>query len=310
MKIVFMGTPEFAIPGLQTIKNSSHELAGVVTAPDKPVGRGLKVHPSPVKQVALNFGVLIFQPTELNDPEFIAQVSNLHADLFVVVAFRILPASVFGIPPKGTINLHASLLPKYRGAAPINWAIINGENETGVTTIFIQEKVDTGDLILQKRLPIGDEETAGELHDRLAASGAEVLLETIDSIAHGTAPRRTQTGEPSRAPKLTKELMQIDWQRPAARIKNLIRGLCPSPGAFTFLHGKILKILRARLTAVSEPVGKPGEVIRVELKTGQIVVATGVGDLEIIELQLEGKRPMSAKEYLLGHALKAGERLG
>jgi methionyl-tRNA formyltransferase len=263
-----------------------------------------------VKQVALNFSVPTFQPNELNDPEFIAQVTELHADLFVVVAFRILPASVFGIPPKGTINLHASLLPKYRGAAPINWAIINGENETGVTTIFIQEKVDAGDLILQKRLAIGDEETAGELHDRLSTAGAELLRETIDLIAKGIAPRRQQTGEPTRAPKLTKELMQIDWQRPAARIKNLIRGLSPSPGAFTFLHGKILKILRARLAAVSELRGKPGEVIRVDLKTGQIVVASGVGDLEIIELQLEGKRSMSAKEFLLGHALKAGERLG
>jgi methionyl-tRNA formyltransferase len=310
MRIVFMGTPEFAVPSLHAIKKSSHELAGVVTAPDKPVGRGLKVQPSPVKQVALNFSVPTFQPNELNDPEFIAQVTELHADLFVVVAFRILPASVFGIPPKGTINLHASLLPKYRGAAPINWAIINGENETGVTTIFIQEKVDAGDLILQKRLAIGDEETAGELHDRLSTAGAELLRETIDLIAKGIAPRRQQTGEPTRAPKLTKELMQIDWQRPAARIKNLIRGLSPSPGAFTFLHGKILKILRARLAAVSELRGKPGEVIRVDLKTGQIVVASGVGDLEIIELQLEGKRSMSAKEFLLGHALKAGERLG
>jgi methionyl-tRNA formyltransferase len=306
MKIVFMGTPQFAVPSLEAIHRSSHELVAVVTAPDKPVGRGLKIQPSPIKRAAEKYGVPIFQPADLNDSKFIDDLKNLHADLFVVVAFRILPATVFRIPPKGTINLHASLLPKYRGAAPINWAIINGETETGASTIFIQEQVDAGDLILQKRAPIAEDETAGELHDKLAAVGAELLLETIAQIASGSATPRRQIGEITNAPKLTKELMRIRWSEAAEKVRNLIRGLSPSPGAFTYWNGKIMKLLRAKVVD-SQAVNPPGRVLEAERKKGRIVVGCGAGRLAIHELQIEGKRPMTAKEFLMGHSLHVGD---
>ncbi len=306
MKIIFMGTPQFAVPSLEAIHRSSHELVAVVTAPDKPVGRGLRIQPAPIKRAAEKIGVPILQPADLNDPKFIDAIKNFHADLFVVVAFRILPAAVFRIPPKGTINLHASLLPKYRGAAPINWAIINGEPETGVSTIFIQEQVDAGDLLLQKHVPIAEDETAGELQDKLAAVGAELLLETITQVESGRATPRRQSGEITKAPKLTKELMRIHWNDAAEKIRNLIRGLSPSPGAFTFLNGKMMKLLRATVVD-SQAVNPPGRVLEVEKKSGRIVVGCGAGRLAIHELQMEGKRSMTAKEFLMGHSLHVGD---
>ncbi|RMD91528.1 MAG: methionyl-tRNA formyltransferase, partial [Calditrichaeota bacterium] len=205
MKIVFMGTPEFAIPSLKKLYESHHEIVGVVTAPDKPVGRGLKLQPPPVKKIAVQYGLPLTQPEDLRAPAFIDWLKQRKADIFVVVAFRILPPEVFTLPPKGTINLHSSLLPKYRGAAPINWAIINGEKETGVTTIYIEEKVDAGDIILQKKVQIGEDETAGELHDRLANLGAEILLKSLNLIEKDQAPRQKQSGEATRAPKITSE---------------------------------------------------------------------------------------------------------
>lgn len=307
MKIVFMGTPEFAVPSLEAISGSSHELAAVVTVPDKPVGRGLKVQPSPVKKTAGNYGVPIFQPADLLDPNFINELQQVSADLYVVVAFRILPVEVFRIPPLGTINLHASLLPKYRGAAPINWVIINGETQTGLSTIFIQERVDAGDLILQTRVEIGADETAGELHDRLAIAGADLLIETITRIEIGTVDVRQQAGEFTKAPKLNKELMRINWNAPANKIRNLIRGLSPTPGAFSTLNGKMMKLLRGQVT---EALGQdePGQITLADAKSGRIVVACGSGALVINELQPEGKRPMSSKEYLIGHAVNVGEK--
>lgn len=307
MKIVFMGTPEFAVPSLEKIQNSSHEINAVVTAPDKPVGRGLKIQPPPVKNAAEKFGLPVLQPANLNDPKFISAIRDLDADLFVVVAFRILPPAVFRIPPKGAINLHASLLPKYRGAAPINWAIINGETETGLTTIFIQEQVDAGDLILQKRVPIGRDENAGGLHDKLAAEGAELLLETIHRIEAGTAVRRHQTGEVTKAPKLTKEIMRIDWSLPPEKIRNLIRGLSPTPGAFTYLNGKMVKVLKAA-TVDSQANDEPGQIVEVDTKTGRLIVNCGGGQLNILELQMEGKRRMTTREFLIGHALHVGDQ--
>ncbi|MFQ5863927.1 MAG: methionyl-tRNA formyltransferase [bacterium] len=308
MRILFMGTPEFAVPSLKILMESSHELVGVVTAPDKPVGRGLRIHPTPIKKAAAEFNIPILQPTELKDSEFINKIRNLDAHLFVVVAFRILPPEVFKLPPKGTINLHASLLPKYRGAAPINWAIINGETQTGVTTIYIQEKVDAGDIILQTAVEIGEEETAGELHDKLADLGAKLLLETVDLIDQNKAPRTYQTGEVTRAPKISKDLGHIEWDRPASEIRNLIRGLSPSPGAYSILDGKVLKIFRTKVCDKSELSGAPGEIVAVNSKLGSIEVATGSGNLEILELQLEGKRRMLANEFLRGHVLKAGDQ--
>ena len=310
MKIIFMGTPEFAVPSLTSIYESSHELVGVVTAPDKPVGRGLKIKGSPIKQKALEFDLRLFQPIDLKDSEFIRGIRELNPDLFVVVAFRILPAEVFELPPKGTINLHSSLLPKYRGAAPIHWAIINGETETGVTTIMIQQKVDTGDIILQKKAPIGDSETAGELHDKLANLGAELLLESLNLIAAGNVSPKTQTGEVTKAPKLTRELCLSNWQDSNEQIRNLIRGLNPYPGAYTFLNGKLLKLFRAQLIKNSSTSNPPGEIISVDTKNGLIEIATGSGNLQVTELQPEGKRRMTACEYLKGYQLKAGDKFG
>jgi methionyl-tRNA formyltransferase len=302
-----MGTPEFAVPSLERIRSSSHELIAVVSAPDKPVGRGLKIQPSPVKRAAETAAFPILQPANLSDPNFIHQLTELAADLFVVVAFRILPSAVFHLPPKGAINLHASLLPKYRGAAPINWAIINGETETGVSTIFIQEQVDTGDLILQKAIPIGHDETAGELHNRLANLGAELLLETITQIDEGKAARKHQIGEATKAPKLTKELLRIDWTQPAEKVRNLIRGLSPSPAAFAHFREKTVKLLKASaVEALSK--SEPGQIVDVENKSGRLIVGCGSGQLEILQLQPEGKRSMSSKEYLMGHAINVGEK--
>ena len=308
MKILFMGTPEFAVPSLTLIYESAHELVGVVTAPDKPVGRGLKIKPSPIKQKALEFDLQLFQPIDLKDSEFSPEIRKLNPDLFVVVAFRILPPEVFELPPQGTINLHSSLLPKYRGAAPINWAIINGEKETGVTTIMIQQKVDTGDIILQKKVQIGDDETAGELHDKLANLGAELLLESINLIAAGNASPKIQTGTGTKAPKLTKELGLINWDEPSGQIRNLIRGLNPYPGAYTFLNSKLIKLFRAQLIENSNSDHRPGEITGVDPRNGLIQIATGSGNLQVTELQPEGKRRMTAAEYLKGYQLKVGDR--
>ncbi len=305
-----MGTPEFAVPSLTTIFESVHELAGVVTVPDKPVGRGLKITPSPVKQKALDFNLPLYQPLDLKNYEFIQRIKDLKPDLFVVVAFRILPPDVFELPPKGTINLHSSLLPKYRGAAPINWAIINGEKETGVTTIMIQQKVDAGDIVLQKKAQITDDETAGELHDKLATLGATLLLESINLIASGSVSLKVQTGKVTKAPKLTRELGLINWEDSGGQVRNLIRGLNPHPGAYTFFNGRLLKLFRAQLVENSSTSSPPGVITRVDPKKGLIEIAAGSGKLHITELQPEGKRRMTATEYLKGYRLKAGEKFG
>lgn len=309
LNIVFMGTPEFAIPSLEKICNSHHKIVAVVTGPDKPVGRGLKLAPTPVKRVAQKWQIPVFTPEKLADESFVAQLRQRAADLFVVVAFRILPASVYTIPPKGTINLHASLLPHYRGAAPINWALINGAKETGVTTFFIEEKVDTGEWIMQRTVPIRDDETAGELHDQLSEIGADVLLETINRIETGTAPRIKQQGAITRAPKITKEICRIDWSKDAMEIYNLIRGLSPFPRAFSHLHGEELKIIGAKVAidrSLSQ--GEPGEIIAIEKEL--FWVATGNGVIAITELQPENKRRMTAAEYLRGHKAQIGDRFG
>lgn len=310
LRIVFFGTPEFAVPSLEALHQSRHRVVAVVTTPDRERGRGLNVQPSQVKLCASRHQLPVLQPEELTDPTFLAELRRYAADLFVVVAFRILPPEVFTMPPRGTVNLHASLLPKYRGAAPINWAIINGERETGVTTFFIEEKVDTGVILCQRQVPIGPDETAGQLHDRLALAGAQLLVETVDGIAEGKLVAVPQQGEPSRAPKIVREMCEIDWRKPAVQIHNLVRGLCPFPGAFTYLEGKILKLYR---TQVLKPYGhgkRPGQVARVDRKGGIIHVATGEGVLALIELQPEGKRRMTAEEFLQGHLLQPGTILG
>ncbi|MCD6165715.1 methionyl-tRNA formyltransferase [bacterium] len=309
MKLIFMGTPEFGLPTLAALKDSTQKLVAVVTSPDKPQGRGLKPRFSPVKRWALEFGLPVLQPKKLTDPTFLRQLKDFEADLFVVVAFRILPAEVIRIPPKGVINLHASLLPKYRGAAPIQWAIIRGEKYTGVTTFFIEEKVDTGDIILQEKVAIGEEETAGELHDRLAAIGAKLVLETCELIEKGEVVRKKQIGEISTAPKIDRKLACIDWNRSSQEIVNLIRGLSPFPGAYTFWRDQMLKIYRARVfTGKGCGQKAPGTIVRANPKDG-FVIRAGQGCVRVLEVQLQNHRRLPVKEFLHGAHINPGEKL-
>jgi len=309
LKIVFMGTPEFAVASLQKLLDHKIPVAGVVTGPDKPSGRGLQMQPTPVKKLALQAGLPILQPEKLREAQFIQGLREWQAEVFVVVAFRILPPEVFTMPPLGTINVHASLLPKYRGAAPIQWAIINGEIETGVTTFFIEEKVDTGEMILQRKTAIGEFETAGELHDRLAVLGADLLAETLAQIAAGNVQRQRQAGEASLAPKISKETAAIDWKKSGREIFNFVRGMNPVPGAFTNWQGRNLKIFRARVYNEAAVDNEAGVVVKINVKEGELVIQTGRGHLAIDELQLEGKRRMSAAEFLRGHQIRFREKL-
>jgi methionyl-tRNA formyltransferase len=309
MRIIFMGTPEFAIPSLKSIHESNHQLIAVVTASDKPKGRGKKLTPSPVKEFCKEKQLRVLTPTSLKSEDFTSELKDLNPDLMVVVAFRILPQEIFTIPPLGTINLHASLLPKYRGAAPINWAIFKGEKKTGLTTFFIEKKVDTGNIILQKETEIRPEETYGELSQRLSEIGAELILETIDLIDKGEVqPLSQDDTEATSAPKITPELCKIDWSRPAVEIKNLIRGLSPAPGAHTSYQGKTLKIFKAQMindTPYSEGFG---EVISADKNKG-LEIKTSKGTLRILELQPQNKKRMKGEEFLRGYRIETGEKL-
>jgi len=310
MRLVFMGSPEFAIPSLQKLVQSKHQIAGVVTVPDKPKGRGRKLSQSAVKTFAGEHGLKIFTPTNLKDEGFVGALRELSPDLTVVVAFRILPEVVFTIPPKGTINLHASLLPKYRGAAPINWAIINGETRSGLTTFYIKKKVDTGNLIMQRELEIGPDESFGEVHDRMAQLGAVVLLETVDLIEEGEAKAVTQDDSlATPAPKITPEHCRIDWSGRAIDIKNQIRGLAPSPGAFVQFRGRILKVFKSELVEPAQSDDDFGMVIESEGKES-LWVKTGAGALSLLEVQPEGKRRMSIREFVRGYRVRPKEKLG
>lgn len=309
MKIVFMGTPEFAVPSLKRLLASRHLVVGIVTGPDRPAGRGLKLQASAVKGIAQDSGLPILQPEKLKDDVFIQALQGLNADLFVVVAFRILPEVVFTMPPKGTINLHASLLPAYRGAAPINWALINGESMTGISTFFIEKTVDTGKIILQRTLAIGPEDDAGLVHDKLAELGAQAVLETVEQIERAQVQETIQTGAFSLAPKLTTELSKIRWSEPAPTIHNLIRGLSPYPGAFTTWNGKILKILRSQVRSQTPVAATLGEILTASQDQG-ITVATGAGVIALLEVQPEGRRRMTAAEFLRGHGMQPHQILG
>jgi len=309
MRIVFMGTPEFAVPSLKKLVESRHDIVGVVTQPDRPKGRGLRLTASPVKKEAQHAGITVFQPDDLKSIEFYEKLKGWRADCFVVVGFRVLPPEIYEMPPRGTINLHASLLPKYRGAAPIQWALIRGEKMTGVSTFFIVREVDTGDLILQEGVQIGKEETAGELYDRLAKIGADLLLRTVDLIEMGCVKRVPQNGEKTLAPKILPEHCKIDWQATAERIVNLVRGLSPHPGAYTFWSGKRLKIFRASLLKESASLHVQSGTVTKISEEG-IVVKTGDGFVFIRELQIEGKRRMSAGDFLRGYAFPEGQVLG
>jgi methionyl-tRNA formyltransferase len=305
MKVVFMGTPEFAVPSLRALLGSRHEVCCVVTVKDKPAGRGRKLRPSPVKSVAMEATLPILQPESLREVDFVRALAAFEADCFAVVAFRILPDVIFEMPPEGTVNLHSSLLPKYRGAAPINWAIMNGDSETGVTTFLIEKGVDTGMLLRQRSVAIGPDETAGEVHDKLALLGANLLLQTIDDIAAGNVSPKPQMGDVTVAPKITPEVCRIDWSREPEQIRNQVRGLTPHPGAYSFLHKKRIKILGTKVTGISS--GRPGEILHADTKKGELVVSAGSGSLTILCLQPEGKRPMSAKDFMIGQRIDMGE---
>lgn len=298
LRIVFMGTPEFAVPMLQALYESTHEVVGVITAPDKPAGRGMQLQESEVKQKAKELGLHILQPEKLKNENFLAELKALNADLFVVVAFRMLPEVVWNMPPMGTINLHASLLPQYRGAAPIQRAIMNGETETGVTTFFLQQEIDTGKIIFQESIPIRENETGGELYYALMQLGASVLLKTVNAIATGNYPQIPQDHitEIHHAPKIFKEDCKIDWSKPAKKVYDLIRALNPYPGAFTHLNGKLFKIYE---TNRSDKNTDTAGSIDTDNKT-YLKINCGEGSLEITQCQPEGKRKMNIEEFLRG----------
>jgi len=302
MKIVFMGTPDFAVASLDALVKANFDVVAVITAPDKPAGRGQKINESAVKKYALEKGIPILQPEKLKNPGFLEELKSYHADLQVVVAFRMLPEVVWSMPPKGTINLHGSLLPQYRGAAPINHAIINGEKESGVTTFFLTHEIDTGDIILSDATPIADDETAGELHDKLMIVGANLLVKTVKAIAEGnfTEQPQPQSDVLKHAPKIFKEDCKIDWNKPAQQVHNLIRGLSPYPTAFTILNDKTLKIFKATLEEK-----EPGIAAGGFLTDGKTYLkfATKDGFIKLLDIQYEGKKRMLIEDFLRGMRL-------
>jgi methionyl-tRNA formyltransferase len=307
LRIVFMGTPEFACPTLRTLIDRGEQVVAVVTQPDRPRGRGQKLQPSPVKAQAEAHGIQVLQPHRVRAPEAVEEIRTLAPDVIVVVAFgQILPKALLDIPRHGCINVHASLLPRYRGAAPLNWCIINGETETGVTTMLMDVGLDTGDMLLKRTTPIDPEEDTSALHDRLSVIGAEVLAETLDLLVAGRlAPERQDDALSCYAPLLKKEDGCVDWSREPQTIKNLVRGMAPWPGAYTWLDGQMVKLWRVSVGAGS---GAPGTVLAVGREG--IEVACGSGSVVITELQLEGKRRLAARELLAGFRLEPGTVLG
>lgn len=306
LKIVFMGTPEFALPSLEKIFHSRHRISGIVTQPDRPRGRGKKLLPTPVKQFALDHSLSpILQPESLKDAKFINALRALDADLFVVVAFRILPEIVFTMPPNGCINLHPSLLPKYRGAAPLNWTIIKGETITGLTTIFLQKKIDAGNIILQREMPVFPDDTFGTLHDRLAPAGGELLMETLDLVEAGTVKTQTQDDSlATPAPKLTKEICRLNFSKPAQEVKNWIHGLSPVPGAYAFYGEETVKFYRAAVVENKSENSRPGEILKAE--KNELWIACQPGIIAIEELQLQGRKTLKTGDFLRGVSLVSG----
>jgi methionyl-tRNA formyltransferase len=298
-----MGTPEFAVPMLDILHRSAHEVVAVVTAPDKPAGRGMKLQQSDIKKYSVEHALHILQPEKLKNEEFLNQLKSLNADLFVVVAFRMLPEVVWNMPLLGTINLHASLLPDYRGAAPINWAVINGEKETGVTTFKLQHEIDTGNIIFSDKVAIEETDNVGDVYQKLMNIGKDVLLKTVNAITTGDFPQVPQAHikEVKHAPKLNTETCRIDWNKSTEALYNLIRGLSPYPAAFTTLNGKILKIYRAEKNY--PPSLKAAGSYDTDEKT-YLKFYTTDGVIDCKEVQLEGKKRMSVEEFLRGNPFK------
>lgn len=304
MRIIFMGTPEFAVPSLERLVEEDYRPVAVVTGPDKPRGRGQVTTPTAVKEAALRLGLSpILQPQSVKSPAFAEDVAALQPDVIVVVAFRILPPDVFNAAKFGAFNLHGSLLPRYRGAAPIHRSVMNGDRETGVTTFFLREAVDTGSIIMQRPMPIGPEETAGEVHDRMMVLGAGAVIDTVRLIERGEAQPVSQNDEEATAaPKIHRADARIRWDAPAGRVHDHVRGLSPFPGAWTTIDGRTIKIYRTRPT---EGAGVPGGVIEADR---DLVVACGEGAVEVLELQQEGKRRVSVADFLRGHQITRGTK--
>lgn len=306
LRIVFMGTPEFAVASLKALIENGYNVVGVVTAPDRPSGRGQKLHQSDVKQYAVSCGLTVLQPEKLKDENFLLELKSLNHDLQIIVAFRMLPEVVWEMPPMGTFNLHGSLLPYYRGAAPLNWAIINGDHETGVTTFLLKQEIDTGNILFQEKVQIRPDETIGELHDALMEIGANLVIKTIEALAEGNVSPLAQDimaidQEKLHAPKIFKENCMIDWGKPGTSIKNLIRGLSPYPAAWTNFQNSGtetgVKIFKATFEQVNHQ-SKPGEIQSDNKKYLKIACADGF--LHILDLQLAGKKRMGIEEFLRG----------
>ncbi len=303
LRVIFMGTPEFAVASLQALVEQGIQVVAVVTATDKPQGRGRKMAHSPVKEYALAQNLPVLQPPNLKAPEFLAELRSYQADLQVVVAFRMLPEAVWDMPPRGTFNLHASRLPQYRGAAPINWAIINGETETGITTFKIQHAIDTGNILFQEREPIAPNDTAGTLYERLMHRGAALVVRTVRAIAADdyTLSPQSEADERKEAPKLQRETSRIDWQQPAEAIRNFVRGLSPYPAAWTTLNGRQCKLFEVADTGTADESLTPGEYATdnktyLHIKALDTLVA-------VLDLQIEGKRRLLIEEFLRGNSL-------
>lgn len=301
LRIIFMGTPEFAVPSLEKLVATSWNVVAVITAPDKPQGRGQKTSMSPVKACALRHRIPVLQPTNLKSPDFIKELQGFQANLQVVVAFRMLPEMVWAMPALGTFNLHGSLLPQYRGAAPIQWAVINGEKETGVTTFFLQHDIDTGKIIFQEKEPIHEDDDAGQIYERLMHKGATLVEKTVAAIASGVYPSQEQSlDQPLKhAPKIFRETCEINWDQTTEQIRNFIRGLSPYPAAWTVLQGKTYKIFKVHRSNAILPLSQPWQT---DNKT-YLYFRTSDGCLSVDEIQAEGKRKMTIKEFFLGNKL-------
>ncbi len=327
LRIVFMGTPEFAVASLDALVKSGFNVVAVITAPDKPAGRGMKMNESAVKKYAVEHAIPVLQPEKLKNPEFIQTLKELKADLQIVVAFRMLPEVVWNMPPMGTINVHGSLLPHYRGAAPINWAVINGEKETGVTTFKLKHEIDTGDILLQDSFPIRENDTAGEVHDHMKEVGAKLLVRTVEGLIDGTIEEKPQSAVVSRqsavsnsdnseshlritsdelrlkhAPKIFTETCKLDFNKTVEEVHNLIRGLSPFPGAFTMLDGKMLKIYRSKKEVTDQAI-QNGQTDGTYITDGKTFLKFrgSNGYIHLLEIQLEGKKKMLIEDFLRGY---------
>ncbi len=307
MKVLYMGTPDFAVGPLEELLAAGHQVVCVVTQPDKPKGRGKEMAQSPVKQCALRHGIPVLTPVKIKTAESVEELKKYPADIFVVAAFgQLLSEEILNMPRYGSVNIHASLLPKYRGAAPIQWSILDGEKETGITIMQMDKGLDTGDILLQQRVAITDEDTGESLFDKLALAGSRLIVEALEKLEKGEIqPQKQDDSQSCYAKMLSKELGNMDWRRPAVELERLVRGLNSWPSAYTRFQGKTLKIWR---TELSDKSGKPGEVLSVE--RDRVIIGTGEKALALLELQLEGKKRMTTEEFLRGRNLQVGEFLG